>query len=76
MLAFSVETAMSMALTTHWSEHDASLNEILQLLTASLSIFDTDLLRLRLEQPENVETLRAFLGKSTRNRIRIVLKDV
>lgn len=66
---------MSMTLTTHWSEHDASLHEILQLLSASLSIFDADLLRLRLERPEHVETLRAFLGKSTRNRIRIVLKD-
>lgn len=66
---------MSTELTTHWSEHDASLETILRSLAVSLSIFDEDLTRLRLERPENVELLRRFLADSTRNRVRIVLKN-
>lgn len=66
---------MSTGLTTHWSEHDASLESILRSLSESLSIFDDDLARLRLERPENVEILRRFLADSTRNRIRVVLKN-
>ncbi|MFT3850688.1 MAG: hypothetical protein QM739_19045 [Propionivibrio sp.] len=66
---------MSSELTMHWSEHDASLERILRALSTSLSIFDEDLVRLRLERPENVEILRRFLADGTRHHIRIVLKN-
>lgn len=66
---------MSTELTTHWSEHDASLQTIFRLLSASLTIFDEDLTRLRLEQPENVEILRKYLADGKRNLVRIILKN-
>ena len=66
---------MSTELTTHWSEHDASLQTILRLLSVSLSIFDEDLTRLRLEDPENAEALRKFLAERKRNLVQIVVKN-
>lgn len=66
---------MSTELTTHWSEHDAALATILQTLTTSLLVFDEDLVKLRLERPENVEILRCFLVAGTRNHIRVVVKN-
>ncbi len=62
-------------LTTHWSEHDASLQTILRLLSASLSIFDEDLTRLQLEHPEKAAVLHEFLAAGKRNLVRIVLKN-
>lgn len=66
---------MSTELTTHWSEHDASLLTILRLLSESLTIFDEDLTKLHLEQPDNIEILRKFLADGKRNLVRIVLKN-
>ena len=67
---------MSTELTTHWSEHDQSLQTILGLLSASLWVFDEDLTRLRLERPENSEALRKCLAGDEHNQVRIVLKNV
>lgn len=66
---------MSSELTTHWSEHDASLQAMFRLLSVSLSIFDEDLAKLGLERPENVEALRRFLSGGKRHLVRIVLKN-
>ena len=66
---------MRSELTKHWSKHDASLQTILRLLSASLSIFDEDLTRLQLEHPENAAVLHEFLAAGKRNLVRIVLKN-
>ena len=66
---------MTRQLFTLWSEHDAARRQILGALTRSLDIFDEDLSRLGLEQPESIEILRSFLLADTENTMRIVVKN-
>ena len=53
---------MNSELIMNWGHHDQSLQKILELATQSLRIFDEDLSKLKLEQTENAELLRRFLG--------------
>lgn len=66
---------MSSSLFTQWSEHTAALAQVLTQFTRSLDIFDCDLVRLGLEQPDRVELLRERLLANPNCAIRIVLKD-
>ena len=66
---------MSSSLFTQWSEHSAALEQVLTRFTRSLDIFDCDLTRLGLEQPERIALLRERLLANPSCTIRIVLKD-
>ena len=66
---------MSSSLFTQWSEHTAVLEQVLTRFNRSLDIFDCDLVRLGLEQPERIALLRERLLANRDCTIRIVLKD-
>lgn len=66
---------MNSELITSWAEYDSSLLKILELTTQTLSIFDADLLKLRLERPANIELLRRFLSSDRQHRLRIAVKN-
>lgn len=53
---------MSSRLITNWSDYDDAVQEILDLSTATLGIFDEDLAPLKLERPERVAVLRGLLA--------------
>lgn len=66
---------MNPQLMTNWSEHDRLLKEILILASKTLCIFDQDLSKLKLERPDNAESLRDFLSTDRQNLLWIVVKD-
>lgn len=66
---------MTSELITTWSEHDAALDTILALTSQSLSLFDGDLTKLRLDRPVVIERLRSLLGTGRENCVRIVLQN-
>lgn len=66
---------MGSELITHWTEHDRAVQNILRLTTTSLRIFDEDLRRLKLEQPENAAILHDFLVADDYRRLQIVIKN-
>jgi hypothetical protein len=66
---------MTTELINSWTEHDEALRRLLPQLSRALRIFDEDLSRLNLERREIAESLRAFLLRSPRNTLKIILKD-
>jgi hypothetical protein len=66
---------MSSQLITSWAEHDAALQKLVQLAANTLRIFDHDLSKFRLENKEDIVSLRRFLATKRDNQLCIVLKD-
>ena len=66
---------MTTQLITNWSEHDSFLQKILVLASQTLRIFDQDLSKLKIERPDNAESLRRFLSTDRQNLLWIVVKD-
>ena len=66
---------MNSELIMNWGHHDQSLQKILELATQSLRIFDEDLSKLKLEQTENAELLRRFLGTDRQHILCIVVRN-
>lgn len=66
---------MNSELIMNWGDHDHSLRTILGLATLSLRIFDEDLTKLKLEQAENAEHLRRFLGTDRQHVLRIAVRN-
>lgn len=66
---------MTTELITSWAEHDVALRRILSELSQSLCVFDEDLTRLNLEQPEAADSIRGFLGSKAQSRLKIVLRN-
>lgn len=66
---------MSSRLITTWSGYDGAVQEILDLSTATLEIFDEDLAPLKLERPERIAVLRSLLAaREYRQRLTIVVQ--
>jgi hypothetical protein len=66
---------MNTQLITSWSEHDSHLQQILGLATKTLCIFDQDLSKLRLEQPDKIESLRRLLSASRQNLVTVFVRN-
>lgn len=66
---------MDSELITNWTDHKHSFQKILFLATRTVRIFDEDLSKLGLEQPDNASFLRRFLGTDHHNKLAIVLRD-
>jgi len=66
---------MSSELITSWGEHDASLKKILALASDSISIFDEDLSKLKLDHVDTIELLRQLLKNGRQNGLRILLQN-
>ena len=66
---------MTPRLITSWTDHDNYLQKILLLATRSIRIFDENLSRLGLENPENEFFLRRFLATDRQNTLQIVIQD-
>ena len=66
---------MSSELITSWAEHDVALQKLLLLASNTLRIFDDDLVKLKLENRENADSVQRFLAASQSNRVWIVLKN-
>jgi hypothetical protein len=66
---------MDTELITHWSEYDDAVQKILLLATRRIRIFDSDLVRLKLESRENALILRQFLSAAPQNTLQIVLRN-
>ena len=52
---------MTSRLITTWTEYDNAVQEVLELSTSTLQIFDEDLSSLKLERPQRIAPLRAVL---------------
>jgi len=66
---------MSVELITSWGKYDKSLRRIMSLASQSLCVFDDDLARLKFEDAERAESLRAFLGAGGQRNAHIVVKN-
>lgn len=66
---------MNPQLITNWGEHDSFLKNILVLASKTLCIFDQDLSKLKLERPDNTESLHRFLSTDRQSLLWIVVKD-
>lgn len=66
---------MSRRLLSSWNEIAEARLQLLQCARHEIAIFDRDLSRFRLDQPDRLEALKSFLTRSPRNRLRIVLHD-
>jgi hypothetical protein len=66
---------MPTKLITTWSEYESAVQEILELATHTLRIFDENLSTLKLERPGQIATLRQFLSTSPKHLLQIVVQD-
>ena len=66
---------MNSELITHWSDHDSAVLKALSLATSNLRIFDEDLIRLKLEEPEKLKELQRLLEAGSLIRIEIALRN-
>jgi hypothetical protein len=66
---------MPTKLITTWSEYTSAVQEILELTTHTLRIFDENLSTLKLDRPEHIATLRQFLSASPKHLLQIAVLD-
>ena len=66
---------MNSELITYWSDHDSAVLKTLSLAISTLRIFDEDLLRLKLEDPERHKELQRLLETGSSSRIEIALRN-
>jgi hypothetical protein len=73
--SLTVTNAMTSKLISTWSEYESAAQEILELATHTLLIFDENLSTLKLERPEKIAALRQFLSASPKNLLQIALQN-
>jgi hypothetical protein len=66
---------MPTKLITTWSEYESAVQEILELATHTLCIFDENLSALKIDRPRQIETLRQFLSASPKHLLQIAVQD-
>lgn len=66
---------MSETLLTNWSDYDFAVHRVLLGAKRLICVFDHDLARLKLEQPERIAWLRVFLADEAATALRIVIRD-
>lgn len=66
---------MSETLLANWSDYDAAVHRVLLDARRLICVFDRDLARLKLEQPERIALVRGFLAGEAATALRIVIRD-
>ena len=66
---------MNSGLITCWADHDLALREVVSRASMSLRIYDEDLSRLQLEQPEISEILRRYLISRDSDILQIIVRN-
>jgi hypothetical protein len=66
---------MDYELITDWTRHDEGVVALLAAARRSVRVFDDDLSRLKLDRPENAESLRRLLAEEPRSAISIFVRN-